>query len=292
MNIDSSNMQPEGWLRMARAVHERLGDYDGFVVTHGTDTMAYSAAALSFMLGRLDRPVVLTGSQLTLEDEMTDAPANLRDAIAAARSSLSGVFIAFGGLLLSGVRASKMRSRGLRAFESINADPIGVFRDGSLEILRRPPVHMGSYAPFCDRRTALVKIWPGFDPRLISDLSADGYRGVILEAFGLGGIPSLGPGDLGPTIRKLVEEGVLVVITTQCVLDGCHLDVYEVGRRAMDAEAISAGDMTKEAALTKLMWALGQSHQPGDCADIFTTRIWDEMAEEPRTAGVLVRDQS
>lgn len=277
MNLDSSSLELEAWVAMAGAVQARLPGYEGVVITHGTDTMAYSAAALSFMLGSIDRPVVFTGSQLTLEHERSDAPTNLRDAMLAARSRLPGVMLAFGGLLISGVRASKLRTRGLQAFGSINAGPLGVFDSGSLQVLRHPPVHAGRPSFCMERRVALVKLWPGLDPRFLRSLAGQGYRGLVLEAFGLGGLPASGPGELGPVVEELVRQGMVVVVTTQCVHDGSDLTAYAVGRRAQRAGVLPARDMTKEAALTKLMWALGQTPDPERARQLFMEPVWDEV---------------
>lgn len=278
MNLDSSSLEQGAWVAMAEAVQARLPGYDGIVITHGTDTMAYSSSALSFMLGGIDRPVVFTGSQLTLEHESSDAPGNLRDAMVAARSRLPGVMLAFGGLLISGVRATKLRTRGLQAFGSINAGPLGVFQDGSLAVLRHPPAHAGRPSLAMDKRVALVKLWPGLDPRFLHSIAGQGYRGLVLEAFGLGGLPASGPGELGPVVEELVGQGLVVVVTTQCVYDGSDLTAYAVGRRAQRAGVLPARDMTKEAALVKLMWALGQTPDPERARQLFLEPVWDEVA--------------
>ncbi|HAI21658.1 MAG TPA: L-asparaginase 1 [Clostridiales bacterium UBA8153] len=277
MNLDSSSLELGAWVAMAEAVQARLSQYDGIVITHGTDTMAYSASALSFMLGGLDRPVVFTGSQRTLEHESSDAPANLRDALVAARSPFPGVMLAFGGLLISGVRATKLRTRGLEAFGSINAGPLGAFNDGSLQVLRQPPAHAGRPSFCMEPRVALVKLWPGLEPKFLLGLAGQGYRGLVIEAFGLGGLPSSGPGELGGVVEELVGQGVVVVVTTQCVFDGSDLTAYAVGRRARQAGALPARDMTKEAALTKLMWTLGQTPDPDRARQLFLEPVWDEI---------------
>lgn len=263
LNLDSSNMQPEEWAAMASAVFTALSIYDGVVITHGTDTMAYSAAALSFMLQNLNKPVILTGSQLPIEDEHTDGKRNILDAFrAAVDGRLTGVYIVFDGSIIPGTSAKKTCSRNFHAFESINRKLAGEIRDGAV-VLYEEPKAPAALKPLTlnanyDANVLLVRLTPGTRPELIEAAGTLGYRAVIIEAFGLGGIPNVRR-NLLPSVHKLISQKVPVVVTTQCVHDGCDLSVYDVGVDAAKAGVLSAGNMTTEAITAKLMWILGQT---------------------------------
>ncbi len=261
LNIDSSNMQPENWQLIAEAVYEGLKEYDGIVITHGTDTMAYTSSALSFMLRGLDKPVVLTGSQVPIESSLTDGKKNIYDAFKVAASELSGVYIVFNGKIILGTRASKLYTRKYDAFHSINFPEIGYVEGENLNITIFPSQNTYEYFQLDDKLETdvfLLKIVPGIRPDIFNSLIELGYKGVVIEAFGLGGIPCIGR-NLLPELEKLIARGIAVVITTQCNYDGVDLNVYDVGVKALKTGAIPAGDMTKEAAAVKLMWVLGHT---------------------------------
>lgn len=281
MNLDSSNMQPEDWLVMAEAVYSELFSYDGFVITHGTDTMAYSAAALSFMLENLPKPVILTGSQLPIEDPQTDGKRNILDAFAAALcEELAGVFIVFDGILIPGICAEKIHSRNFHAFESVNRPAAGRIIQGAVHLASsyRAPVRSGqpSLRAYASDRVLSVRLTPGFRPELLEAAVSLGYRAVVLEAYGLGGIPNAGR-DLLPALRLLAEKRIPVVVTTQCVYGGCDLHIYQVGVRASKTGVISAENMTTEAAVVKLMWILGQTSDYDEICSLFCKELVGEF---------------
>lgn len=263
LNLDSSNMQPEEWSAMASAVFTALSVYDGVVITHGTDTMAYSAAALSFMLQNLNKPVILTGSQLPIEDENTDGKRNILDAFrTAVDGRLTGVYIVFDGVIIPGTSAKKTCSRNFHAFESINRKLAGEIVDGTVVLSEEPKAPQFS-KPFTlnanyDSSVLLVKLTPGTKPELLEAAGTLGYRAVVIEAFGLGGIPNIRR-NLLPSIHMLISKKIPVVVTTQCIHDGCDLSVYDVGVDAAKAGVLCAGNMTTEAIVAKLMWILGQT---------------------------------
>lgn len=259
-NEDSSSIQPAFWQDIARAIYDRYREYDGFVVTHGTDTMVYTAAALSFFLQELGRPIVLTGAQVPLEQVGTDGRANLVNAVRVATSDLAEVCIVFGTLVIRGSRARKTSAFDLQAFHSGNAPPIGTLGLTlriSPEARRRAQNRRPLYQPSLCTQVARIPVWPGMDPAILRFLGQD-HAGIVIEGFGVGTLPT-GERSLLPAIHETVAAGVAVVVTTQCVVGSTALEVYEVGRRALEVGAIPAIDMTPEATQVKLMWALGQS---------------------------------
>ena len=278
MCLDSSNIRPEEWQTIARCVFESRAGFDGIVVSHGTDTMAYTASAVTYMLPDIDLPVVFTGSQLPLADMLSDGPDNLRTAFAMAAAGYPGVFLAFDRKVMLGCRAVKVRASGFSAFESINARYAGLVSNRGLEIDESViPVRSGE-ARLCtdmSKNVFLLKLTPGLNPAVFDMLAAMGYRGIIVEAFGLGGINVLHKGLRG--IHRAVEDGISVVITTQCLYDSANLQVYQVGNKLLELGVIQGGDMTSEAAMTKLMWAIGQGMEQPEIAELFTKSLAGEI---------------
>ena len=278
MCLDSSNIRPEEWQIIARHIFENRAGFDGIVVSHGTDTMAYTASAVTYMLPNIDLPVVFTGSQLPLADMLSDGPDNLRTAFAMAASGYAGVFLAFDRKVMLGCRAVKVRASGFSAFESINARYAGLVSNRGLEIDESViPVRSGE-ARLCtdmSKNVFLLKLTPGLNPAVFDMLAAMGYRGIIVEAFGLGGINVLHKGLRG--IHRAVEDGISVVITTQCLYDSANLQVYQVGNKLLELGVIQGGDMTSEAAMTKLMWAIGQGMEQPEIAELFTKSLAGEI---------------
>lgn len=258
--LDSSNIQPEEWQELARAVRGEAAQADGLVITHGTDTMAYTASALSFMLLGLGKPVVLTGSQLPLGHPLSDAPHNLAQAFAVARQAPPGVYIAFQHKVIHGTRAVKMRTLGYDAFDSINAPAVGFFDADGLHLspVSDAAVHVPGQSPpeNLDARVFLLKLVPGTDPSVFQYVADAGYRGLVLEAFGLGGLHYIRR-NLLDSLALVAGKGVLTLVTTQCLYEKADFSVYEVGRNILGENIYGAHDMTSEAALTKLMWVLG-----------------------------------
>jgi L-asparaginase len=259
LNLDSSDMQPHHWVEIAATVHEALPKYDGVVVIHGTDTMAYTASALAFLLPGLDRPVVLTGAQRPLGDVRTDARANLVDACHLATLAIPEVGIAFDSKFLRGCRATKLDAWGMSAFGSPGCPPLaelglGVQLGGHV----LPRRALAPFDPRIEPRVLAVRLFPGLDPRLLRGALRSGVRGVLLEAFGAGNIPRL-ENSLVWVVESASAMDVPVVIASQCPRGSVELGRYEGGAAARDAGAISAGDMTAEAALAKLMVALGRA---------------------------------
>lgn len=282
---DSSNIVPGDWKTVEAAIRENLPDYHGIVILHGTDTMSYSAAMLSYLFIGVDKPIVLTGSQLPMVQAGSDAPANLHDAvITAADERLAGVFVVFHDKVINGTRSYKRSSVSFDAYLSCNYPYVGVIKDGRLYLtweygkmreqeasgearlaarnvlrqLKDAECRGGSanYSP----RIFLLKMVPGFDPALFCYLEEGGYKGIVIEGFGLGGLPMADPA-FTEGLERLTSHGIPAVMATQCVYDGVNLDTYEVGVQAERLGLISAFDMTSEAVYTKLMWILSMTQE-------------------------------
>ena len=278
MCLDSSNIRPCEWQQIAQRVFETRLDYDGIVISHGTDTMAYTASAITWMLPGIDRPVVLTGSQLPLADVLSDGPDNLRTAFAMAASGYNGVYLAFDRKVMLGCRAVKVRASGFSAFESVNARYAAQVSNLGLVINESVlPKCQGQAELRMDisRNVFLLKLTPGLNPAVFDMLAAMGYRGIVIEAFGLGGINVLNRGLRG--IHRCVEDGVSVVVTTQCLYDSSDLRVYQVGNKLLEMGVIQGRDMTSEAAMTKLMWAIGQGMEQPEIAELFGRNLAGEV---------------
>ena len=278
MCLDSSNISPQEWQTLAKTVFARRKGFDGIVISHGTDTMAYTASAVTFMLPNISLPVVFTGSQLPLADVLSDGPDNLRTAFAMAASGQPGIFLAFDRKIMLGCRAVKVRASGFSAFESVNARYAGLVSNRGLVLDARVlpkadgvPALMDAISP----NVFLLKLTPGLAPDIFDALVHMGYKGIVIEAFGLGGVNVLHEGVQG--IRRAVEQGISVVVTTQCLYDSSDLRVYQVGNKLLDMGVIQGRDMTSEAAMTKLMWALGQGMDSTQIAELFKKSLAGEI---------------
>lgn len=258
MQLDSTNIQPKDWIQMAQAIEERYADYDGFIITHGTDTMAHSAAVLYYMLENLQKPVIFTGSQLSLVEEGSDAPANLLLAMYGAVSSVPGVYLAFHNKLMQGNAAKKLCTENFDGFYSINVPDVAVLEDGKIKWnissdFIEPEKELKINTAI-DTHVAVFEVFPGFNTDIIRMAVDSGCKGIVLKGYGAGNVPSEESGNsFLPAIDYAVEKGVKVVLTTQCIYDGTDLERYEVGASALRHGVISGGDLTVEAILAKLM---------------------------------------
>jgi len=277
MNIDSTNLQPEQWIKIAEAVYTHYKDYDGFVITHGTDTLAYTSSALSYMLQGLEKPVVLTGSQVPISFQKTDAKKNVSDALRFACEDIGGVFVLFDGRVILGTRAVKMRTKSYDAFESINHPYVAYVNRNEINYQWKPVRASKKFSFNTNLCTDvfLMKLYPGMKPETF-DCLKDLYKGIIIESFGNGGLPFEGR-NLLSKIQELTEMGIAIVITTQCLEEGEDLLLYEVGRKVAQHQIILSGDMNTEAIVPKLMWALGQTDSMEQVKRIIETPMAEDL---------------
>ena len=255
-NIDSSNMTPSLWDTIGGVIHEKYNDYDGFVVTHGTDTMAYTSSALSFVLGDLGKPVVLTGAQIPGQRIETDARRNFINAIRVATCDRAGVMLVFDGDIILGARAHKMSESKLDAFGPINWGLMGEiridirFHNDDAKARHDRPLQ---FQPGFDENVCMYTLFPGFPITDIQKTIDRGEnKGIILNAYGSGNISY----KYLEVIQKARAKGIAVVVTTQCLEGATLMHLYDVGRQALENGAIQAYDMSNECITTKLMWVL------------------------------------
>lgn len=305
MNIDSTNMRPADWLRIAEVIRENYDAHDGFVVLHGTDTMSYTAAALSYLIQDSPKPIVLTGSQQPMGNPFTDAKINLYQSLVYAVSDRSrDVSIVFGGYAIAGTRARKQRTMSFNAFNSINYPVLAYLRQDKIICSGSVAVSAGPAEGDCagggaarsadgaldeprfytelNSRVCALKLTPGLTPDIFRLLKPD-YDAVILETFGMGGVPERGADGASyqEAIFDWVDSGRTVVMTTQVPEEGLDLGVYEVGRAYAEHPGIlKGGDMTTEALVAKTMWALGQTRDADELQRLFYRPINHDRVDE------------
>lgn len=305
MNIDSTNMRPADWLRIAEVIRENYDAHDGFVVLHGTDTMSYTAAALSYLIQDSPKPIVLTGSQQPMGNPFTDAKINLYQSLVYAVSDRSrDVSIVFGGYAIAGTRARKQRTMSFNAFNSINYPVLAYLRQDKIICSGSAAVSAGPAECDCtgggaaraadgaldeprfytelNSRVCALKLTPGLTPDIFRLLKPD-YDAVILETFGMGGVPERGADGASyqEAIFDWVDSGRTVVMTTQVPEEGLDLGAYEVGRAYAEHPGIlKGGDMTTEALVAKTMWALGQTRDADELQRLFYRPINHDRVDE------------
>lgn len=273
LNIDSTNIEPEHWIKISEVIKENY-DYDGFVITHGTDTMAFTAAALSYLIQNSEKPIILTGAQKPISERITDGIKNLKDAIRfASEDNVRGVYIVFDGKAIVGTRAKKLRSKSFSAFDSINY-PNAAFIDGN-KIYRYVDEEANKEeVKFYDKLNPKVfnlKLTPGMEPDILNYIFKF-YDGVILETYGVGGIPFESRRNFLKELNKHKDK--IVVIATQVMLEGSDAMTYEVGYRFLKSQkVIEAYDMTVEACLVKLMWILAITKDYDEVRKLFYKKI-------------------
>lgn len=278
LSLDSSNIQPEEWKVIAEAVYNNRHDFDGIVVSHGTDTMAYTASMLTFMLQGIDIPVVFTGSQVPMNVPWSDAPSNMRLAFTAAATCAPDIYLAFDRKAMRGCRAVKVRTTAFNAFESVNVPPVAETSSDGLVIRHQQKHHQKTCTlnTNIDTNVSLVKLFPGFDPRMLHAMAQNDCHGIVIEAYGLGGMTYIRR-NVAAAIGQLIRQGIPVIAASQCLYERSDLTKYEVGRQALLEGAISAHNMTSESAITKLMWGLGQGMDVKQIANFFNTDVAGEV---------------
>lgn len=289
-SVFSEDMTPKHWTKIAEEVASQLeNNVQGIVIAHGTDTMGYTAAALSFALHNLSAPVILVGAQRSSDRPSSDATLNLISAVVAAVQAPFGeVAVAMHKdlsddevLIHRGTRVRKCHTSRRDAFKSINADPLGVVKNrvysqiSSFFKPRSPPGKL-EVKPLFEEKAALIKYYPGFNPEIIEKLLDMGYRGIILEGTGLG--------HVGSTCIKAIERardmGVFVGMTSQCIWGRVNMNVYYTGRDLQKAGVTPLEDMLAETAVVKLMWVLAQTDNVEEVKKLMLTNIAGEFSHK------------
>jgi glutamyl-tRNA(Gln) amidotransferase subunit D len=290
-NILSENMKPEYWVETARAVYSEIKDgADGVVVAHGTDTMHYTSAALSFML-RTPVPVVFTGAQRSSDRPSSDANLNIQCSVRAAASEIAEVTVCMHATmddlschLHRGVKVRKMHTSRRDTFRSINALPLAKVTPDGLKILQENYRERGSdeleLSESVEERVAFIKSYPGITPEIIKWHLNEGYRGIVIEGTGLGHCPD----TLIPVIGEARDIGVPVAMTSQCLNGRVNMNVYSTGRRLLQAGVIPCDDMLPEVAYVKMCWVLGQTDDPETAGEMMRENIAGEINERTSIA--------
>ena len=275
MNIDSSNMNTAYIASISECIMKNYNNYDGFVITHGTDTCAYTAAALSYQLVNLSKPVILTGSQLPIDAEGTDAVINLTHALIYSCEDISGVFLAFSDKLIKGTCAKKIKAKSFDAFESINYPVIATIQNSTViynnytsKAVRNTGKKFHIETDMCTD-IAVISLFPGMDLRIFDYINPS-CRGIIIEGYGIGGMPD----NITEYIHRPTAGNICVVVTTQCLYEGVCLDIYEVGRNLAKENVINGKSMTLENLTMKLMWSLAHFNNMTDVKDFMEKELY------------------
>lgn len=285
INIDSTEIRAGHWLKLAAVIEENYDDYDGFVIAHGTDTLAYTAAALSYLIQQSAKAIVLTGAQKPIHVDSTDAKRNLLDSIRfAACDQAHGVSIVFNGRVITGTRGRKVRTKSFNAFQSINFPAIASVIDGKILFYLEgslPATENVRFYHALNERVAVLKLTPGLSADILDYMAAH-YDAIIIEGFGVGGFPSDGNCNFLQTVERLIRGGHIIIMASQVTEEGSDLSRYEVGCRIKkEYDLPETYDMTLEAAITKMMWILTQTSEPAKVRRMLYTPIQHDILEIP-----------
>lgn len=276
-SVDSTNINAEHWIRLAALIEEKYKYYDGFVICHGTDTMAYTASALSYLVQNNRKPIVITGAQKPINLDVSDARLNLLDSIRfAAHPKSCGTVIVFGGKVIAGTRAKKVFSKSYNAFLSINYPEIAVIHDNRIIFYIDEKDRINEPVRFYHKmndRVLLLKLIPSLKAEALYGL-ADSYDGLIVESFGVGGLPDYGGHEFEKLIGEWAKAGKMIVMSTQVTHEGSDMCVYRVGKQIKEKfPVLETYDMTLEAAVTKMMWILAGAERYEEYEELFYRRI-------------------
>ena len=278
-NIDSTNVRPEHWLAMAKTIEDNYDSFDGFVILHGTDTMAYTASVLSYLVQNNAKPIVITGAQKPVNTDVTDAKTNLYDSFLYCASKFAvGVQIVFDGKVIEGTRAKKTHSKSYNAFSSINFPYLAIIQDGKImqyikSATRGKPIFYNSLDP----KVGLFKLIPGASAETL-DFYFSANDAVIIESFGTGGIPDGEDYGFYDVLGKWQKKGKIIVMCTQVVNEGSDMTVYKVGKKIKEKFGfLESYDMTPESVVAKLMWILSFEKRASEVKKLFYKTINNDI---------------
>ncbi len=283
--LDSSNMHPADWVRIGRDIVEHYDEYDGFVVLHGTDTMAYTASALPFFIRGLAKPVILTGSQIPLSEVRNDARNSLvTSMLIASDAAVPEVCLYFGNKLLRGCRATKVHADGLDAFDSPNYPPLGLVGvDIEIDVTHVRAAETGPIRlaePVAEATIGAFRLFPGLSPEFLANVLQPPLQGLVLQAYGVGNGPDRDEALLR-VIHEASDRGVVIVACTQCLRGAVHLGEYATGAALARAGVISGHDLTTEAALCKLYYLFSTGCSPDEVRRLMGCNLCGEMTLPP-----------
>ncbi|MBQ9729488.1 MAG: asparaginase, partial [Clostridia bacterium] len=274
-NIDSTNVTPEHWVMLATTIRDNYNDYDGFVICHGTDTLAYTAAMLSYMVQHSPKPIVLTGAQKPIDGSDTDGRVNLRDAFLYATSEYaSDVTIVFQGKVIVGTRAKKVKTKSFDAFESVDFPVLATLRDGKIvNYITTPKQKEPEFYLSLNKKVGLISLTPGMPCELI-DAYFQYNDAVVLSGYGTGGVPDGEGYDYYSAIARYEGKGKTLVVTTQVQHEGSDMEIYRVGRGLKNRfDLLESYAMTYESIITKLMWILAITKEDEEIRKLFYQTI-------------------
>ncbi len=270
-NIDSTNITPEHWTKLAKTIYDNYDAYDGFVICHGTDTMSYTAAMMSYMVQHSPKPIVFTGSQKPIDKEDTDARINLRDSFLYASSEgAADVVIVFQGKIIAGTKAKKIRTKSYNAFDSVDFPKLGVIRDGKIiQYIYTQKADKPEFFLQLNAKVGLLTLTPGVNGAIL-DAYFQCHDAVVLSGYGTGGIPEGDFYGFYDIITSWEGKGKTLVVTTQVQQEGSDMDVYKVGRGWKNRfDLLESYSMTYESIITKLMWVLAQTRDDKKIRELF-----------------------
>ena len=275
INKDSTEIDPSDWLQLAKIIEMNYGDYDGFVICHGTDTMAYTASALSYLIQNSQKPIILTGAQKPIDMEITDAKTNLFDSFLYATSPYSnGIQIVFGGKVIISTRARKTKTKSFDAFSSVNFPLIGSIQDRKLiHYIKNRYIEDVKFYDKLNTKVAIYKLIPSSNPEIL-DFILSKNDAVVIESYGTGGIPS----SHNKVLEKYSKSSKIIVMATQVAKEGSDIEIYKVGKHLKTGiNALEVYDMNIESAVAKLMWILSITNEQEKVHELFYSTIYNDI---------------
>lgn len=276
--VDSTNICHTHWLEIAKEIKENYDNFDGFIIAHGTDTMSYTASALSYLIQNSKKPIILTGSQKPINLEISDGKTNLLDSFTyACDENAKGVVVIFNGNVILGTRARKVRTKSFNAFSSIDYPRIAIVQDNHVIPYITNLSDNTTFYDKLDNKVGLLKLIPGITSDVLGFM-LNKYDALVIESFGVGGLPMYEGNKFNEVIEKYTSLGKIIVMTTQVPNEGSDIAIYQVGHYLkQNKHILEAYDMTTEAVVTKLMWVLSLTKDVNEVRNMFYKTISNDI---------------